>query len=195
MTSPLPLSPRSRRAPRSDGLQNRARIQAAARELLALHGLATSVGDIADRAGVSKGTVFRHYPTKEDLIAEIVLETLDRLSSDTAALLDSTDPSSALREFMVEVLRLQARDQGFCDVVGEAAPSDARVAAAVVRIGAAVDQLTREAKAVGAIRDDITGQDIVALTNGIHHASRAMVGSEPEPWQRYLDVVLTGLRA
>ena len=176
-------------------MQNRARVRIAAGELLAATGLSASVADIAAQAGVSKGTVLRHWATKEELVAEVTLETLDDLLERGTGFLVAADPSSALQDFMVEVLRLQERDQAFCDVVNQTAHNSPAVAAAIVQIGTVVNELTDRAKAVHSVRQDLTGDDVVALTNGIHHASRPLVGREPEPWRRYLTVVLQGMRS
>lgn len=192
--TPSPHNGARQRAPRSDGLQNRARVRAAARELLATQGVAASVADIAARAGVSKGTVLRHYPTKEQLVAEVTLEALNELLGRSTALLHAGEPFAALESFMIAVLQLQDRDQAFCDVVNQAAPSDPEVAGAVARIGAVLQELTDRAKAVHAVAEHITGDDVLALTNGIHAAARPGLETESEPWRRYLDVILKGMQ-
>lgn len=73
-------------------------------------------------------------------------------------------------------------------------PSSPEVAAAVAEIGTIVDEFTERAKTAYAIDDHFTGDDIVALTNGIHYASRSVHKPGPEHWQGYLAVVLKGMQ-
>jgi AcrR family transcriptional regulator len=183
----------SRRSPRSDGLKNRASVQAAARTILASAGTAASLSDIAARAGVSKGTILRHYPTKDDLVTEITLETLAELLDRVTAVRDEPEPGMALRRMMSEILRLQERDRNFCDVVADAASLNAPVARAVADIAAVVDDVTRRARQAGSLAPDVTGRDVVALTNGIHHAVQTLANGDDADRERYLSIVLGGL--
>src|SRR5689334_5325636 len=67
--------------PRADALRNRAALLAAAEAEFAAHGAEASVAEIARRAGIGKGTVFRHFPTKDDLLAAVVLDRIDGLAA------------------------------------------------------------------------------------------------------------------
>jgi AcrR family transcriptional regulator len=168
-------------------------VRAAAQAIFASEGTAASLADIATRAGVSKGTVLRHYPTKEELVTDITLETLAHLHDQIAPLRDEPDTGMALRRLMTEILRLQERDQNFCDVVAGAAPVNARVSGAVAGIAALVDAVARRAHEKGTLRADLDGRDVVSLTNGIHHAVRARVNGDESVRDRYLSIVLGGL--
>ena len=86
---------------RADAARNRALLLAAAADEFAEHGLEASVADIARRAGVGKGTVFRHFPTKDDLIAAIVLDRIEDLRASGERLLTADDPGDALLEFLI----------------------------------------------------------------------------------------------
>src|SRR6185436_9793661 len=85
---------------RADAVRNRELLLAAAEEEFAERGPSASVADIARRAGVAKGTVFRHFATKEDLIASIVSGHIATLTAVAERLADAADPGSALLEFL-----------------------------------------------------------------------------------------------
>lgn len=99
---------------RADAARNRRSLLDAAREVFAEHGMEASIAEIAQRAGIGKGTVFRHFATKECLAAAIVSDRLDELAAIGRTLLDATDPGAALLEFMTAGVELQARDRAFC---------------------------------------------------------------------------------
>lgn len=144
---------------------------------------------------MSKGTVLRHYPTKDELVTDITLETLAHLRDQIAPLRDELDTGTALRRLMTEILRLQERDQNFCDVVAGAAPTNGRVSDAVADIAALVDDVARRAHEAGTLHVDLDGHDVVALTNGIHHAVRASANGDEAVRDRYLSIVFGGLTA
>src|SRR3954471_11769353 len=96
---------------RTDAARHRELLLAAAEDEFAEHGLAASVADIARRAGVAKGTVFRHFATKDDLIAAIVSDDLAALVAVAERLAAAPDPGAALLEFLtVAAERRQQRD-------------------------------------------------------------------------------------
>lgn len=88
----------STRQPRADAARNRESLLAAAAEEFAKRGLHASVADIASRAGLGKGTVFRHFPTKDDLIAAIVLDRIALLTAEGERLSGAADAGAALLE-------------------------------------------------------------------------------------------------
>src|SRR4029453_8247703 len=88
------------RALRADAARNRSLLLAAATEEFAAHGMDASVADIARRAGVGKGTVFRHFPTKDDLLAAIVLDRIEGLTAEGRRLHEAADAGAALLEFL-----------------------------------------------------------------------------------------------
>src|ERR1700716_2418818 len=106
------------RPPRTDAVRNRQLLLGAAAEGFAEQGTEVSIAEIAQRAGVGKGTVFRHFVTKEDLIAAIMGEMIDSLIATGVGLSDAADAAAALLEFMTTGIELLAKDRGFCEVVG-----------------------------------------------------------------------------
>jgi AcrR family transcriptional regulator len=178
---------------RLDARRNRDRLLAAAAELLARDGTEVSVADIAARAGVGKGTVFRHYASKDALVAEVVCESLEALLRQGQELAHTLPPAEALREFMTEAVHRQADDRAFCEVVAGASADNERVQESVRRLHALVEELTVRAREAGAIRPDVTGDDIALLLSGIYQTAAPLARTDPELWRRYLALALDGL--
>jgi AcrR family transcriptional regulator len=183
------------RPPRSDAVRNRRLLLDAAAEAFAEQGTEVSIAEIAQRAGIGKGTVFRHFASKEDLIAAIMGELLDSLVAAGVGLSDATDPAAALLEFMTTAIGLLAKDRGFCEVVGRPSLQHPDVLAGIDRLCEVVETLTDRARRQGLVRQDITGQDIVLLLGGVHQTAAPLMGAEPQLWRRYLGLVFDGIRA
>ena len=108
------------RSLRADAARNRELLLAAAEQEFAERGMDASIADIARRAGVAKGTVFRHFATKEELIAAIVGGHFAALTAVARGLLDATDPGAALLEFLtVAADGLQQQDLTFLQTLSE----------------------------------------------------------------------------
>jgi AcrR family transcriptional regulator len=180
---------------RADMVRNRHLLLTAATEAFAEGGVDVPMGEIAQRAGVAKGTVFRHFPTKEDLLAAIMLQLLDRLTAIARRLLGADDAGAALREFMTSGVGLLAADRAFCEVIGRPSLHQARVRDAIDDLCATVELLTARAREQGAVRDDVTGTDIVLLLGGVHQTAAPVLSTQPQAWRRYLELVLDGLSA
>ncbi|QFY09116.1 TetR family transcriptional regulator [Nonomuraea phyllanthi] len=180
---------------RSDAVRNRRLLLDAAAEAFAECGADVSIGEIAQRAGVGKGTVFRHFSSKEELLAAIVLGMLDELIETATKLLTAGDPGAALREFMAAGVRSFVRDRAFCEVVGRPSVRHPQVREAIDRLCDVVEELTARARQEGAARPDLTGTDVVLLLSGIQNTAAPLLAAEPQAWHRYLDLVLDGVAA
>ncbi len=184
MTSTHPL--------RSDAARNRESLLRAAAEEFAERGLDASVADIAHRAGVGKGTVFRHFATKEDLIAAIVLDRVNALNAVGERLLEAADPGAALLEFLtVAAQQQQQRDLSFLQ---EADGLSAAVVQARSRMFQTIHALADRARERGAVRADITGSDIILLMCAPGHVTSYVPDAPPGLWRRYLALIFDGLR-
>jgi AcrR family transcriptional regulator len=183
------------RPPRTDAVRNRQLLLSAAAEAFAEQGTEVSIAEIAQRAGVGKGTVFRHFPTKEDLIAAIMGEIIDDLVTTGMRLSDAADPAAALLEFMTTGVELLARDRALCEVVGRPSLQQPAVQAGINRLCEVVEILTDRARQQGVIRQDITGQDVVLLLAGVHQTAAPLADTQPQLWRRYLALVFDGIRA
>ncbi|MCP2168560.1 TetR/AcrR family transcriptional regulator [Goodfellowiella coeruleoviolacea] len=184
MTSTRPL--------RADAARNRELLLAAAADEFAEHGLDASVADIARRAGVGKGTVFRHFPTKDDLIAAIVIDRITALNAVGEPLLTAPDPGAALLEFLTAAARQrQERDLSFLLEAGEL---NAEVSQVRTRMYEIINALVDRARDHGAVRDDVTGADVILLMCAPNYVTGYLPEAPPDLWRRYLAIIFDGLR-
>jgi AcrR family transcriptional regulator len=178
---------------RADAARNRELLLAAATDEFAEHGLDASVADIARRAGVGKGTVFRHFATKDDLLAAIVLDRIDALNAAGERLLRAADPGAALLEFLtVAAHQRQQLDLSFLQEAGELNPEVTRVRA---RMFQTVDNLVERARKHGTVRADVTGTDVILLMCAPNYVTSYLPDASPDLWKRYLAIIFDGLRA
>jgi AcrR family transcriptional regulator len=182
----------STRPLRADAARNRELLLAAAADEFAEHGLDASVADIARRAGVGKGTVFRHFATKDDLLAAIVLDRIDALSAVGERLLEAADPGAALLEFLTAAAhQRQQRDLSFLQEAGDLNPEVTRVRAQMFQT---VHTLVERARKQGTVRPDVTGADVILLMCAPNYVTSYVPDAPPDLWQRYLAIIFDGLR-
>ncbi|MER7007109.1 helix-turn-helix domain-containing protein [Dactylosporangium sp. NPDC000555] len=177
---------------RADAARNRRLLLAAAADEFAERGLEASIADIARRAGIGKGTVFRHFATKEDLIAAIVLDRVEVLIETGDHLLEADDPGQALLGFLeVAAEQRQQRDLSF---LHGASSGNTEVSQVQERLRATIDALVDRARDHGAVRDDITGTDLFLLMCAPNYVAGYAPGAPPDLWRRYLAIIFDGLR-
>ena len=177
---------------RADAQRNLERVLDAAAELFAERGCGVSVDDIAHRAGVGHATVFRRFPTTDALIAAVVAKQVGELAAFVQEALDEEeDPSEAFRSFVWHAGELYASNRGLDE--GFARCADMReLADAKAELNGHVGQLIGRAQSAGALRSDVSADDVSSLVGG---AIRGAADSpDPELWRRYVGVVLDGLR-
>jgi AcrR family transcriptional regulator len=179
---------------RADAERNRRRVLNAAARAFAKHGLDVSISRIAAMAGVGQGTVFRHFASKEQLVAAVVRDRVEALVATGGALLDVEDAAAGVREFMRAFAAAQAEDLGLSEAVHEIAFADPDVHAAMERVLEVAGRLVSRAQRQGALRADVTGSDLVLLTCAGWEAAAPLHEVVPGLWQRYLDLILDGLR-
>lgn len=179
---------------RADARRNRERIVAAASELFAEHGTDVCVDDIARRAGVGHATVFRRFPSKEDLLLAMfeqrIAEAADAVE-EIAATVD--DPWEALAAAMASIAERQARDRGMFDAVKGEVIGSPQLREARARIAAPFAGLLDRAQRAGVVRDDLRPEDVLFLVTAAGHAQPCHLGI-PDLWRRYLGVILDGMR-
>ncbi len=178
---------------RADAARNRARVLEVAYETFAAEGLGVPIDEIARRAGVGAGTVYRHFPTKEDLYRAVVEDRMQRIVADGRALLDSEEPGQALFTFLRSmVLQWGATDRGLSDALaGLGIDIKAAVPEAEEAFLGLLGDLLRAAQDAGTVRRDLDVRDLKALMVG----TQAMQTYSADAAERLTEVVLDGLRA
>jgi AcrR family transcriptional regulator len=181
---------------RADAARNRALILDAARAAFADGGLDVGVEEIARRAGVGKGTLYRRFPTKEALVRAIFDDILADYERLVAACADEGDPGEAFARFLDGAARMQASNQGFYDVVAQRLGASALTDEQRRRfIGAAALPL-RRAQAEGRVRGDLVPEDIQLMLRMLGATTRPAMDGRPmdDHWPRYLGLLLDALR-
>jgi AcrR family transcriptional regulator len=175
---------------RRDAARNRDKIVAAAREAFAEHGVDVGVDVIAARAGVGVGTLYRRFPTKESLIDAIIDGLFEQVLNLARDSLDADPPESGFADYLRGVGKLQA------DHVGCLSRLWNHTGHAEVRkeLEATVRQLLRRAQGAGTVRDDVVYPDISVILWSLRGVVETTAPVAPHQWQRYLDLVLAGLR-
>jgi AcrR family transcriptional regulator len=189
------VSPAAEKALRRDAALNRERLVASARHLFASDGIEVSVEEITRHAGVGMGTLYRHFPTKDDLVAAV-------LEDASAEILRAADEAAAepnawtgFTNFLRHALELHAQNRGVKDILS-AHPHGAEHARRMrTRIGPILSELIERAQQQGALRADFTHDDLPLVfwsTAGVIDATGSIA---PEQWRRHLALLLDGLRA
>ena len=178
---------------RADAVRNRERVVAAAAAVFAERGVEASVPDVAARAGVGKATVYRSFPTKEHLVAAVVIERMEDFARRARALLDEPDAAAALRELLTEKAVEHCVDRRLASALQAAASPDL-LAEARTSLWDAVGELMDRAKAQGTIRESATSQDLRVLWGGAARMLTADDVHDPAEWRRYAGLVLDALR-
>ncbi|HZB74902.1 MAG TPA: helix-turn-helix domain-containing protein [Solirubrobacteraceae bacterium] len=190
MTSPpLPAIPDAARPLRADARRNRERILKAARAVFADQGVEAQIDDVARRAHVGVGTVYRHFPTKELLLDAIVREHFDAIAALAREALDNEDGWAGFCELIWRAAERNAADRSFCEVMSARDKSDV---VAECGLAAMTDELMERAKAQGTMRPDAGQSDVPVMMIGASAVMQAMPG---EAWRRFIALMLDGLRA
>lgn len=183
------------RQPRADARRNRDRLLLVARQAFAAEGLAVSLDEIARRAGVGPGTLYRHFPTKEALFEAVVHERLRSLVDEARLLANADDPAAALFTILRRVVADAAAKADLVEALASAGVEvRTTVAATSAEFRAEIGSLLARAQHSGKVRDDIGTAELMAVLSGVlvalcHPASK---GADP---QRALAIMIDGLRA
>jgi AcrR family transcriptional regulator len=187
---PAPLIPVSERPLRADARRNRERILKAARRVFAERGLHSQIDDVAKRAKVGVGTVYRHFPTKEALLDALVRERFEEIAGYAREALERDDAWEGFCELIWRSAERNADDLGFCEVV---ASTDVSAIVAEVGLLDSTNELIARAKRQGRMRADASEQDVPMMMCGASSVMR--LAPAPDAWRRYLTLMLDGLRA
>lgn len=180
---------------RADAARNRALIVAAAAEVFAERGLEASTAEIADRAGVGEATVYRRFPTKEDLIAAIVAAHMEEALEIADRCLQEPDAWKALESFLLAMGERTSSDQGLSDAAKESCIAGPELTPLRKRLLDVCGELVRRGQRAGVVREDVAGQDVLFVIAAVSSLGELpFPGLRDDLWKRYLGLLLDGLR-
>jgi AcrR family transcriptional regulator len=177
-------------AMRADARRNREKVLKAARVCLARDGLDAQMEEIARRAKVGVGTVYRHFPTKDDLVFALAGERFDRLAEDARTALEKEDAWEAFCEFLRSSAEIQIGDRALSEVMLD---SEDVMYEHAERVGILelVRQIMDRAKEAGKLREDAEPEDVPMLMCALGGAAE----SPKMSGERYLALAIDGFRA
>ncbi|GLY65283.1 TetR/AcrR family transcriptional regulator [Amycolatopsis taiwanensis] len=183
MTAPRPM--------RADARRNYERIVATAREVFLDQGPEAPLDDIARKACVGAGTLYRHFPRREDLLEAVYSDDIKRLSDLAYQLLEEHEPREALALWMREQVGFALRKRGLATALKAAMDSDsATFKLCKIVMAEAVTAILDATQKAGVVRTDVEPRDLLLLAHGV------AVGTEANPsaTERLLNVTLDGLK-
>src|SRR3989441_6421162 len=180
---------------RRDAQATRARIVTAARAAFAAEGIEVPVEEIARCAAAGMGTLYRHFPAKEDLIDAVLEDAFAAFISAAEQALAEEDAWAGFRGFLERVFALHAENRGLKDMIATRVHGRARAEAMRRRMRPLLRRLIERAQEQGALRTDFTAEDmpLVFWTGG--RVIEATAAVAPEDWRRHLGLLLDRLRA
>jgi len=179
---------------RADAERNRQRILAAAAELFTERGLEASLDDVARRAGVGVGTVYRRFPDKASLADALFDERIDALVAMAEQAQAEPDAWAALTSFLEHSAEMLGSDRGLRQILMFAAQGHDRVTCARDRIRPAIESLLKRAQADGQVRPDLGATDLPIIEFMLAAVAEYTRQVRPAVWRRYLALILDGLR-
>jgi len=179
---------------RRDAERNRQRILRAAAEVFTEQGLRATLDDVADRAGVGVGTVYRRFPDKEALVEALFTDRLDTVVGYAEQALAEPDPWTGLAFFLERAATVIAGDRGLRQILMYATYGRDRVDQARARMLPVVSAMVERAQAAGQVRADLQPTDIPLTLFMLSATSEYALHVRPEIWRRYLALMLDALR-
>lgn len=186
---------REERPLRADAERNLGRIVEAAREAFAEVGIDAPMEEVARRAGVGMGTVYRRFPAKEDLIDAVFEEALGDLVAIATEALEEPDAWTGLRLYLERTMELNAANRGLKDILGSPEHGRDRLNAVRDRLRPLVGRLIETAQAQGSLRTDLAATDFQLVYMGTGRVMEVTKNVAPDAWRRLLGIILDGLRA
>ncbi|MFH8498249.1 TetR/AcrR family transcriptional regulator [Streptomyces coeruleorubidus] len=180
---------------RADARRNYERLLKVAGEAFAEHGEGASLDDIAKRAGVGSGTLYRHFPTRHALLEAAYLDRVEAIAARADELAAELPPGEALGEWLYELGAGMVRMRGLRALLGPAVTQTGSTVATACgdSVSSAAGRLVRAAQEEGTLRRDVEPVDVLRLAHGVSTAAELADG-EGEHIRRYLSLLTEGLR-
>ncbi|MGY4103247.1 TetR/AcrR family transcriptional regulator [Nocardia sp. R16R-3T] len=187
-----PLTDRAEPRPlRADARRNRDRVLAAAQEAFAAEGISVPLDEIARRAGVGAGTVYRHFPTKEALFEAAIVDRVERMIAYARELAAAPEPDKAFFDFLDRMAAEGTVKRDLAEAIGADTPEYLKPAH---DLRAAIAQLLTRAQQSGAVRRDIDIDDLMRVVKGTFLAANS-TNTTADQRRRTFAIVFDGLRA
>jgi len=181
-------------SPRRDALRNRKLLLASAREVFAEDGVEARLDEIARRAGVGSGTLYRHFSTREALVEAIFAERVGEVISIAEAALAQPDAWRGLVGFLEAMLEMQSSDRVLREIFLRYPPGEGQLAEARQRMRQLFERLLARAHDARVLRHDFGFPDLALLLWSFAPVIDATAEAAPTAWRRHLHWVLDGLR-
>lgn len=186
------MSTSTGRSLRADAARNRAALVTAARAAFADRGIEASFEEISRAAGVGPGTLYRHFPSRSDLVAAAVAEHVAELRADAHHLYAAEDPIGALVRWIRLLVKYASTYAGLPDSVLTAGPDNEGPLANICRsLETCTDDLVARARALGRVRTEVAGEDVFVMANALAWADGHDV--EHARSQARLDILIRGI--
>jgi AcrR family transcriptional regulator len=177
---------------RYDARQNRERILAAAEDVFGEQGAAGSTEEVARRAGVGIGTVFRHFPAKNDLIEAALVRHFARLTDRARDLADASPPGEALRALVRMMIETGPTKLTLASLATRHGEFPASAQAASQELRGAVETVLHRAQDTGEVRGEVTADEVYLLVRSLAQVSATMT-VPPRTLRRAVEIILAGL--
>lgn len=179
---------------RADARRNYDNLLAAAREIFAERGTGASLEDVAARAGVGPGTLYRHFPHRDALLAEVISDSIDVLHAEAEELLEAPDPDEALFRWMREAVAHTGTYRGLADSLMSCMYEEgSRLYASCESSHRAGARLLARAQELGTVRPELDGDDLFELITSVAWAAERSAGDR-DSVARLLPLVFDGMR-
>lgn len=178
---------------RRDAARNRARLLEAARDTFNERGIEAPLDEVARRAGVGIGTLYRRFPNRDALVEALFEEKWIDYRKVAEVAMEEADPWQAFRGYIQRICEMQAEDRGFTDVLTTTFPSSQAIEKRRDEARRAAARVVRRAQDRGSLRADFVVEDIpfILIANGAYlEATRAVA---PQAWKRYVALLLDAL--
>ena len=184
------------RPPRADALRNRAKVLAAAQSALFEQGQSVSMDEIARRAGVGPGTIYRHFPAKEALFEAVYINRVQELTAYAESLLDpDSEPGAVFFGFLEHMVAEGSDKRALVEALTGAGIDISEVGRSVAdELRRVIGKMLRRAQQAGRVRPDIGVPEVMRLVAGMSLTSRQSPDGLAEP-DLVLRVICDGLRA
>jgi AcrR family transcriptional regulator len=177
---------------RADARRNREKVMTAARAAFAEHGSEAQMDDVARRAMVGVGTVYRHFPTKEALLVALLVDTFAGIAERARPALEHDDPWEAFTRLMWDAGESLAGDRALAEAMQ--ADLSMEPCPGQLELGDITAELMARAQADGSMRPDAVLDDVPMLMCGIG-AANSRKHAFADAWRRHLAIMLDGLRS